>query len=378
MKRGIFLYPWDLRDEGAHVVASRLLDAGISSVAMATAYHAGKFLRPHGRIGRVHYPEDGTIYFRPDPTLYGRLAPKVAALAEDFDALSALAAAAPDLARSGWTVGLHNSRLGRLHPDLVCRTAFGDPIFSALCPARPDVQDFLVALSSDQARHCGVGEICIEAPGYQAYRHNDHHEFELIELKPRAESLVGLCFCSACRAGAAAAGIDAEELAAAARRELDAFFAEGVVQPTDLIEDPDWQPFLAWRNGVVEGLVSRVRAALPETVGLAVIPTVRTPLHLAWREGADLAGLARVADRLAVPVYRRGPEATAEEIAEARRRAGAGAVLSFILRPSWPTLETADALAVAVEAARSAAAHSVEFYNYGHLRLTSLDWIEAL
>ncbi|MEO3430918.1 hypothetical protein AAFN88_18840 [Pelagibius sp. CAU 1746] len=371
----MFLYPWDVRDEGADRVGARLAAAGISSVAVATSYHAGKFLRPHAPNGRVWYPEDGTVYFRPDPSLYGRLKPRVAQVAEDFDALSALARAAPALARAGWTVGLHNSRLGRAHPDLVCRTAFGDPIRSALCPAQPEVRDYLAALCLDQARNCPVEEISIEAPGYQAYRHNDHHEFELIELTPRAASLLGLCFCPACLAGARSAGIDAAGLAAQARSQLEQFFADGTEGPDDLADDPVWQPFLDWRARVVAELMARIRAELPAGVSLSVIPTVRSPLSLCWREGSDLARLAAAADRLAIPLYCAGAEATGREARAARAAAGPEARLSFILRPSWPTIRSAEELAAVLEAVTGAEAHSIEYYNYGHIRLQSLDWI---
>jgi hypothetical protein len=371
----MFVYPWDLRDEGAGRVGQRLIAAGISSASVATSYHAGKFLRPHAPTARVWYPEDGTIYFRPDAALYGRLKPQVATITEDFDALAELARAVPALSLAGWTVGLHNSRLGRAFPDLVCRTAFGDPIRSALCPAQPEVQDYLAALCLDQARNCPVEEISVEAPGYQTYRHNDHHEFELIELTPRAASLLGLCFCPACLAGAKAAGIDAEGLAAQARDELERFFAYATEAAADLAEDPQWRPFIDWRSQIVAGLTARIRAELPAGVSLSVIPTVRSPLSLCWREGSDLARLAPAADRLAIPLYCRGPEATAQEASAARAAAGPDACLSFILRPSWPTLTSPDELAAALEAIAGADAHSVEFYNYGHLRLRSLDWI---
>lgn len=375
MKRRMFIYPWDIRDEGAGTVGGRLLSAGISSLAVATSYHAGKFLRPHAPFGKVWYAEDGTIYFRPDPRLYRRLKPKVAEVAEDFDALSRLAEAVPELSRAGWTVGLHNSRLGRDHPDCVCRTAFGDPIRSALCPAQPDVQDFVVALCLDQAMNQPLAEVVIETPGYQTYRHNDHHEFELIELTPRASSLLGLCFCEACLAKAKAAGIDADGLADRARTELEVFFGSGVEHEVDLIDDPEWRPFIDWRSLLVTGLVSRIRSELPRSVSLAVIPTTRSPIDLCWREGSDLAKLAAAADRLAIPIYCTGPEATASEASAARAAAGPDARISFILRPAWPTLDGPAALGAALDSLADVGAESVEFYNYGHMRLSSLDWI---
>jgi hypothetical protein len=64
---------------------------------------------------------------------------------DEFDALAALETHAPDFHCTGWTVGLHNSRLGQLHPDLVCQSAFGDPLVNALCPSQPEVRAYLVA-----------------------------------------------------------------------------------------------------------------------------------------------------------------------------------------------------------------------------------------
>ena len=40
-----------------------------------------------------------------------------------------------------WIVLTHNSTLGRAHPDLVVRNAFGDAYPYALCPAAQDVQE---------------------------------------------------------------------------------------------------------------------------------------------------------------------------------------------------------------------------------------------
>ena len=375
MNQRMFVYPWDVRDEGARTVCHRLVKAGINSVAVATSYHAGKFLRPHAPRRKVWYTEDGTIYFRPELALYGRLKPRVAKVAEDFDALGELESAAPKLSRAGWSVGLHNSRLGQAFPDVVCRTAFGDPIRSALCPAQPEVRDYLVALCVDQSRNHPVEEVVIEAPGYQTYRHNDHHEFELIELLPRAMSLLGFCFCPVCIAKAEAAGVDASGLVRNACRELERFFADGTMDARDLVDDPDWRPFIDWRCEVVAGLVARVRAAMPDTVSLAIIPTIRTPVSLCWREGSDLARLAQAADRLEIPIYRNGAEASAQEMAEARASAGPGARIGFILRPTWPTLNGPKELDAARDAASDAGADSVAYYNYGHLRLESLEWI---
>jgi hypothetical protein len=123
--------------------------------------------------------------------------------------------------------------------------------------------------------------------------------------------------------------------------------------------------------------VERIHASLDPSVSLAVIPTVQTPNDLCWREGSDLAMLASAADRLEVPAYQSGPARIAADMAQVRRAAGASARVGFILRPTWPHLADADEVRQGVRAAEANGAESISFYNYGHMRLQSLDWIAA-
>ncbi len=375
MRRGMYVYAWDLWEEGAGAVIARLRDAGLNAVSLATAYHAGKFLRPHAPTRKVWFPEDGTVYFRPDASLYGRLVPQAARMLENFDALTALETLAPDFHCTGWTVGLHNSRLGRAHPDLACQSAFGDPLVNALCPSQPEVRAYLVSLCADLGNHSAIDEIAIEAPGFQTYRHGHHHEFELIELTADAENLLGTCFCDACKTAARNAGLNADGLARQARRDLEAFFTDGAAPLMNHKTNPDWAALQAVRAATVTSLVAEVRAELALQVSLAVIPTVQSPNNLCWREGSDLAGLALAADRLEVPAYQCGPTAIAADMAEVRAAAGEKARLGFILRPTWPHVQDPGDLAASVQAATEAGAEIISFYNYGHMRLQSLNWI---
>src|SRR4029079_10453429 len=100
---------------------------------------------------KAYFPEDGSIYFRPDPRLWEgkRIRPKVADLVADRgDVLRDLVERrdATGLGVSCWTVCLHNTRLGMLHPDAVTRNAFGDPNFYNLCPSHPDARAYFRAL----------------------------------------------------------------------------------------------------------------------------------------------------------------------------------------------------------------------------------------
>ncbi|GGD39266.1 hypothetical protein GCM10011358_24000 [Sinisalibacter lacisalsi] len=374
-RHSMYLYPWDLRDEGAGNVADRLRATGIDGVTLATSYHAGKFLRPHAPSGKVYFPEDGTVYFTPDSALYRELVPQRARMADDYDALRAVATNAADLAVTAWTVGLHNTRLGQAHPHLTTQTVYGDKLVNALCPAQPEVRHYLTALCVDTATQPGVGEIALETPGWQAFRHGHHHEFELIELPDRVQVMMGTCFCPACRAGAAAAGVDIAGLADDTRHQLDRFFAEGTPPATNPQTDPDWQAYIAWRAGTVTGLVAEIVAAIPANVGLAIIPTTQTPNSLCWIEGSDLAALAKVADRLEVPAYQTGVAQIAEDAAWVRKRAGDDARIGYIVRPTFPHLADSAEVVQAVSALRALGPSSISFYNYGHMRLSALDWI---
>ncbi|SVC63175.1 uncharacterized protein METZ01_LOCUS316029, partial [marine metagenome] len=46
-------------------------DLGANTVCLASSYHAGKFTRPRASGGKIYFPEDGTVYFRPDSKHYG-------------------------------------------------------------------------------------------------------------------------------------------------------------------------------------------------------------------------------------------------------------------------------------------------------------------
>ena len=147
----------------------------------------------------------------------------------------------------------------------------------------------------------------------------------------------------------------------------------------DLIADPEWAVFLSWRCQLVADLVAEVREALPKETRLAVIPTVQRPTAAAWSEGTDLRLLAEVADTLEVPAYEASAAAVALDASDVRRRAGADARISYILRPAHPDLANGAEIAEAVRALRASGLTGIAFYNYGHIALSALDRVkEAL
>ncbi len=120
-----------------------------NSVSLATSYHAGRFVQPRSPKRKVYFPEDGTIYFHPTPGRWEglKIQPKVAeVIVKGGDVLRELVRRrdAGGLKVCCWTVCLHNTRLGMLHPGAVTRNAFGDPNTYNLCPSNPDARAYVV------------------------------------------------------------------------------------------------------------------------------------------------------------------------------------------------------------------------------------------
>ena len=205
---GLYAYPWDVAEQAPDAFVAELGGVGIDTLCLATAYHAGKFLRPHGASGHVYFPEDGTVHCHIRPERYGRIQPRESGVVAQGDPFGGYAGRG-DIGVTAWTVLMHNSRLGAAYPDAVVRNAFGDSYVHSLCPANPEVQDYAVALCADIADRYPVRGLVLEAPGWMPYRHGYHHEFALVGDNPWLDAHLGLCFCDHCVAGASRAGIDA-------------------------------------------------------------------------------------------------------------------------------------------------------------------------
>ena len=386
----MFVYPWDLAEEGVDSVVSRLRDCGINTVALAASYHAGKFLRPHGPRSRVFFPDDGTVYFRPTLDRYREtpLRPAMNRLVEEHDGFAVLGKgrSATGLDLAAWMVGLHNTRLGTQHPAYVAHNAYGDPYHYSLCPSHPEVRAYLVALVTDFASTYDAQYVILETAGFLPYEHGFHHEFALVPPDPWSSILLGLCFCPGCARRARAAGVDGDHVAARVREALDAYYGHPTLPHpadaqaihwfvADLLADAALATYLRARVETVTSLVQEVRSSLPARVRLSVIPSVNQPLGFAWLEGADLARLSEHADIVEVLGYRSDPGEVAADVWWARRRLGTRAHLHVAVRPASPDAPDEANLLRKVEAIRACGAEGISFYNYGHVRLGHLAWV---
>ena len=383
--RAVYAYAWDLAERRLADVAAEMDGLGINTITLAGSYHAGKFLRPRGRGGKVYFPEDGTIYFAADPSRYGRMKPVESSLVAERDIFGELSATGR-LAVNAWMVLLHNTRLGQAYPDVTVENAFGDRYVYSLCPANPDARDYAVALSKDVTERYPVIGISAETPGFMPYVHGYHHEFSLMRQNRWLDNSLGLCFCTHCLKGATAAGVDAPRLRDRIKADVDSYLAGDFDMPDDMAEafwladtrsDGDLATFLTWRTTVVTSLVAEIRAALRKDAALAVIPSVARPTAGAWYEGSDLKALAGACGIIEACFYEAGAERVAVDAWDVRRRLGDGPALRGILRPGYPDLQSRDAVVGAVSALKAAGITDVAFYNYGHLRRNSISWIGA-
>jgi hypothetical protein len=281
---------------------------------------------------------------------------------------------------------MHNTRLGETYRDVTVENVFGDRYLYSLCPSAPDAREYAVALCRDITETYPVLGISTETPGFMPYGHGFHHEFALMKQNRWFDNYLGLCFCSHCRAGAKAAGIDAERLRARVREDVEAWLASDFDLPDDMAEafwladtrsDGDLARFLAWRCDVVTSLVREIKAAIRPDATFAVIPSVARPTGGAWYEGSDLKALGDAAGTIEACFYEPTPERVRVDAWDLKRRLRGAGKVRGILRPAHPDLNGRGAVIAAVDGLKRAGITDLAFYNYGHLRSASMEWIGA-
>ena len=271
-------------------------------------------------------------------------------------------------------------------PKSCVTNAFGDRYIYNLCPAAPAARAYALGLCRDVAGNYPVRGLSLETPGFLPYAHGFHHEFALIKWNRWLENQLGLCFCEPCVKGAAQAGIDAASLSRRVRDDVESYLSGEIDLPDDMAEafwvadtrtDGELGAYLRWRCDLVTALIGDIRAAVRADATVAVIPSVARPTGGAWYEGSDLRALAEATGTIEACFYEASPGRVAADAWDVRRRLRGTGTLRGILRPAHPDLGSRDSVIAAVAALRRAGIEEIAFYNYGHLREASLDWIGA-
>ncbi|MGG7581605.1 hypothetical protein NMA58_32310 (plasmid) [Rhizobium sp. YTUHZ045] len=388
MHLSMWTYPWDVQDQGLRPLATELRQrAGLTAISLATSYHAGRFLQPRSPQQKAYFPEDGTVYFRPDESLWQDklIRPLMAQnVTERGDMLEALVREreTTGLKVSCWTVCLHNSRLGMLHPDHVTRNAFGNPNYYNLCPSSPAARDYAVTLVRDITVNYRPDMVELESPNFMGFAHEYHHEKDGVGLNAEDDFLLSLCFCDHCIARAAKAGVPV----GGARRTVARFIAELCERAVperqfpdfpaagiDAFWDhPDLHAYLAWRSEPVTSLIGEIKGAADPATRIVLID-----LKDGWLGGVDLAAVGKLCDGAILCCYDMTPEAVGDVIRAGRAAMGPGKFLGVGLRVFYPEVGGPMVLAARAKAALDAGADGVNFYNYGLVPAKRLDWVKA-
>ncbi len=384
MQSSVLAFATDLIDEGADTFFGNLTDrAAVGGVTLASVYHAARDVFPHHPDRVVRYLEPGAAYFRPDPARWAgqRLVPKAAAAIGDRDPF---AEAAEETRRRGlklhaWTVFCHNDRLGFEHPDCAPANAFGDRHLTELCPANPEVRAYAGTLVDELARY-GVDAIRAESLHFHGLQHGYHHERYFERLGPVAEALLGICFCPHCLAAAAARGVPAEQVRRVVATEIRRRLADerAADEPAALDEIADGA--LAAYVDAGAATVSSLAAELGERAG-------RHGMRLSfmdgggpgtgWLSGIDLPALGKAGLQIETLGYAKTPEAVREKVAAFALHGVRPADMAVILRPMEQDCDGPANLAAKITVLRELGVPEIEFYNYGLMRLSSMDRIGA-
>ena len=376
----MWTYLWDIADEGYQTVMERLKENGLTSLSLATAYHAGKFLAPHNPKRKVVFLEDGTVYFQPNRGSYGRVKPLVNSLVKDGHHLASVKKAADKfgLQTRAWVVCCHNTRLGMQYPEIACENAFGDKIYHNLCPSSRELREYLRSIVNDIAAH-GIDTIELEALQFQGYGHGFHHEREGIELSTAMRFLLGLCFCPSCLSRGRDSGMSLESIRSFTRSTLQQHFErpgsmDDKYGNVDSLPKEVFEPFLGWRKSVVVSLVEELSGFAKSTKlrpMMSLDPAARALVSMDAAKVSEATGGVLALGYLKDGAALRAPLAGLQSIV-----GSAEVTVGFQvgLPESGGRKEFLDRMSVA----KDLGIRSFNFYNYGFIPLENLSWIREV
>ena len=256
-----YAYPWDFDGDPAAVERA----AGLDAVAVAAAYHTTRAAGPLHPSRRLVDAAHAACYVavRAERWAGRRLVPASPSWtpADSFGRARRVLRAA-GLPVYAWTVLTHNSLLGRAHPDVCVRNAFGEAYPYALCPAVPEVADYCSTLVAEILTLGEPDGIVLEACGALGVVHGGHHDkTDLAGWTPAEQQLLSLCFCSACARLQIGAGLDPARVSGLVRDALR--------RRTGGTLDPELAGALrAVRTGIAHDLrtrlVGEIRATRPD------------------------------------------------------------------------------------------------------------------
>ncbi|WP_123042992.1 hypothetical protein [Cohnella candidum] len=392
METSMFLYPWDLIDEGIGPVLDRMKKSGLNGITICPTYHSGMFLMPHNPKRKLVFPEPGALYFEPNRAWHGniRIEPPISGMADNgFWNRLRKEADSRGMSITAWTIALHGTGIGTRYPDTNVVNAFGDANPAIPCAANDDVRTYMVALAGDLASRGWFDTLLFESLECMPLRHGYHHEVIGIPLTPSTEFLLSLSFSESMVKKASAAGIDVEKVRdfvrAACQAEFDRPHGAKSLTWQELREAADGEmgKFLDFRKRLLTSLLAEIHRETKGKTKLSVIDfgPVWYPMGsdgTGWESGLDLMNYAPFLDQVNPTFYFKDLGQLRAKTAEYVRMladAGADLPLKPILRPILPQTESRAQLVAQIRELRKSV-QGLSFYNYSFLSLETLEWIE--
>lgn len=317
MQYSAYVYPWDLVNTGVDATIKELVDSGYNGIDLASNYHAISSLSPRQGSHRMLYTELGAVFFPTRADRYGRIRPH---LWHDENVMRAWPTAVEAARDSGitvhaWTIGVFQGWIAHRYPDCARVLPTGDRIPASVCPASPDVQEFLGALAADLVEQYDVDLVELEGVMYMGATTGWVRQRILTPVSPWASFLMSLCFCSNCSAVATSRGVDVEGVRARVVAALDTELASPAADSTPAAErraemeamDEQFAEFLAIRSRNVTDLVRTIAARIA-TVSSTPRLSVWSPLEGYGYEGVDLESIIDVIGGLQVMSPRKYPQ----------------------------------------------------------------------
>ncbi len=373
----ICLFAWDLADEGIDSVLEHVAGMGVTSLFLASVYHAGWFVLPHNPRRTCYMTEDGVAYFHALPRFFEEtpIKPRIGRAAEFTDWFAEVGRRLErfGLRLTAWTICNHNTRLGLANPEHTVRNALGDSYPHALTPASPAVRSYLRGMAHNLASQYPLQSIFLEAPDYRGRRHGHHHERDLTPFGPLENALLDFSFSAHDLAVARAEGIDGVAVRRSVAGHLQEFLANVPHRPRGMPETMEQfcgeQPLLPAYRAVLDGIVTSL---------VTEIQTEMKPF------GVELEGVEPIAayDWKIVGAYGKTPDEISELTTAARRSAADHQRVRVGLRLGFDPPDQPHAIASAqrcrecVQAAADNGAEGVFFYNYSESPRTYLSWIK--
>ena len=380
---GLMCFTTDFADEGVDETIAYLRDLGITRLIPASVYHAGFFIYPHNPRVKVRMLEDGVTYFHPTASCYADspIKPVVASVCKETDWFAQICekAQAAGMEMSAWTVCLHNSRIGLLHPEATIHNVFGDSYPHAMTPAHPSAIAYVRATVADLAEHYPLHSILLEAPNYRRRKHGGdwvaghHHERSGVHLRDLEEQLFDLSFNPADVEAAQQAGVDVQAVRKAVADHLQSYLDAAPQVPDDLPQTIDdfrrAVPGLADLEAHYHRAEDALLGVLKQTVAGHGVKLIAGP------------GNAAI-DIVMAGAYGEPVDRTKQIVQEAKGRLLPGQELALGLRMGFNSPGMGTAIGSAghmsqyVKALDEAGADAIFFYNYSESPRRPIEWIK--